>query len=168
MTKRVVLGAAAIASIGFSAIAAAPASAGTLTVDEHNIDGVTTNVDVDTRGELDAFVTSSKAKEITIDVTTGEIVDVTAVGNSRAAISGPTGTCSSTQMCLHRTATPYRDWGFSGLGTKTGSFTNINKYSTGNASGKIQLQNGVWTSPIGPNSISFLTGSTHAKAVNRY
>jgi len=167
-TTRALLGLAAIATIGVSGLAAAPASAGPVIVNEHSVAGVTTNVDVDTKGELDAFVSSSNPKEIIVDATTGKLVDVNATTYSRAAISGPTSTCTSSQLCLIHSASPYRDWGFSGLGTKTGSYTNVNKLSTGNASGKGRMYSGIWTPSSGPNTLVILTGSTHVTAVQRW
>lgn len=167
-TTRALLGVAAIATIGCSGLAAAPATACVVAVEEHAVAGVITNADVDTKGELDAFVASSKPKEVTIDSTTGKILEVAATGPSSRAISGPTSTCASSQMCLIHSATPYRDWGFSGTGTKTGSFTNVNKYSTGSASGKVQFSSGAWGAGVGPNTLSLLTSSTTLKGVQRW
>lgn len=131
---------------------------------------VSTTTKITTKAQLDAFYKSSKPKTLTIDKGTGKVVSV----KSGLAITFPDVTplisqdnvCTSSTSCMISGKVPYADQGFSGTGTKTGSWVYRKGFSTGShrASGYYTLNGdsvcfGICPSP--PNTqVLFGSGQT--------
>lgn len=142
-----------LAALGALALGVlAPTSANADEADELNVvDGVTTNLDLDTAADLDAFVLSDAPKEVTIDPATGEITEVLAVTPGFQILSTPSNSCGASSLCLNPVA-PYKRWGFTGTGISNGNWPGINSWDTGNRAGRVDTNIGPWSAWIGANT----------------
>jgi hypothetical protein len=153
MLKRIIAGAAGgfvlvMAGVG-PAIANNDDSTGT-----HTVGGITTDVPVETLDDLYAFVESDAPKRIDQDAS-GNITAVYEGSSVRPLSITQSQVCSSGQMCLWAASIPYSDFGFSGTGTLTGTWTHRGGWSTGDHQGKVRLQGGDYTAVwFGKNSDS--------------
>ncbi|WP_147271651.1 hypothetical protein [Brachybacterium alimentarium] len=93
---------------------------------------------IDTRAELDAYIESDEAKTITVDRATGEMTSVIA-GNEPAisALTSVTNKCtSSSHVCTISGQVPRPNYGFTGVGTKTGAWLGQEAFLTKSRAGK--------------------------------
>jgi hypothetical protein len=153
MKRLIAIGSVAVAVV-FS-VSAIPLSASADSGD-HQVGGVSTDVNVNTTAQLDAYVASDVPKTVVLDAVTGEITAVhagepssTASAHTAAAIDNP---CTATDLCLIAQV-PYADWGFHTAGKTTGSWGHIYAFDTNSWKGKVKASGGVYTNVwIGKNT----------------
>jgi hypothetical protein len=124
------------------------------------IDGVRVNVDgITTPEELDAYIASDASKTIGLDITTGEVTWV----DEGQVPQIPTRTtvakvCKTGNACLVGPGVPYADYGFTGAGTATDSWTNRTALKSGSWNVVAQFTTGL-TSTVAKNTTVILTGA---------
>lgn len=94
---------------------------------------------IDTRAELDAYIESDEAKTITVDRATGEMTSVVSGNETEniSALTSVTNKCtSSSHVCTISGQVPRPNYGFTGVGTKTGAWLGQNAFLTKSHAGK--------------------------------
>lgn len=119
-----------------SAAIATPALAET-TYPSTMVGGITVSVpgQITTRAQLDDYLLSASPKTITIDIATGAMISVKSGLTVELPSESPKisvgNSCTSSTSCLLSGQVPYAHYGFSGTGTKTGSWPYRRGFSTG-------------------------------------
>ncbi len=161
MKQKWTLGAVAlVAAFALPATAAAAADTAPEQVTTR-VDGVTvtTTEPIETKAELNAFLLSNDPKTIDVQAATGKVVSVTEGIEPEMTTLATTVTnvCNTGNACLVASRVPYANFGFSGIGTKTGSWQNHIQWKTGQYTAKAWYShNGTavgWGATAGPNSV---------------
>ncbi|GEL45236.1 hypothetical protein CHO01_03520 [Cellulomonas hominis] len=108
------------------------------------IDGVQVDADLPVRSaaELAALLEgSSESLVVEIDARTGAVLTVEADSRAQGRITA-TNVCSTGNVCLYAPRVPYANHGFSGTGTKTGSWSPKSTYNTGSWTATLKWQYG--------------------------
>ncbi len=159
MKQKWTLGAVALlAALALPTTAAADTAPEQVTT---RVDGatVTTSEPIETKAELNAFLQSDEPKTISVQAATGKVVSVTEGIEPEMTTLATTVTsiCNTGNACLVASQVPYANYGFSGVGTKTGSWSNRIQWKTGQYTAKAWYSyNGTsvgWGVKAGPNSV---------------
>lgn len=118
---------------------------------------VTTDTAITTEAQLDEFILSDTPKTIEVEAATGDIVSVTeGVTPTVSARSTVAKVCNNGAACLVASQVPLANYGFTGAGTSTGTWTNRIEWRTGNYTAKAWYSyNGTtvgWGVKSGPNT----------------
>lgn len=138
--------------------------------DEHPaatwVDGVEVTVPgIDSRAELDDFLTSSTPKAVVLDVDSGQVVAVgldQAIAQGRTAV---TSVCHAGNACLVGPGVPYADYGFSGIGSVTGTWASRHSLRSGSYTVSVTFATGVVSQPVAPNTHALFSAPSTVSAV---
>jgi len=137
---------------GLATFGAATASATTSTpapvqrtVEAHYVEGVRTNADVTSLEELFALPGPMHG---TMSGT--EVIEVWVGSRPTTRAITTHSTCGSGRLCLWAESVPYADYGFSGTGSASGTWSHRGGWDTGNLEGRVYVkqdanQAGGWT-----------------------
>lgn len=151
---------ALVAGLGMSAAVAAPSPSPSITT----LDGIEiqTQDAITSPEELEEFLLSDTPKTVQVERATGEITEVREGLPIQPLAVTEYATCGNGRACLVAARIPLRDYGFTGSGTKTGTWPERIEWRTGSYTGKAWYRwNGsdVGFGPtMGPNSSVRLDG----------
>lgn len=161
---------ATVPTAAFAATSPTPTASTTQSVDGIT---VTSSLGIETASELDAFLLSDTPKTVTVHAETGKIVSVgEAPSFTPAPLTTVTSICKTGNACLVSSKAPYADYGFSGVGTSTGTWAHRIEWKTGDYTAKAwYTYKGAtvgWGGVFGPNSDVKLDGEVTAVKVTIY
>lgn len=135
---------------------------------------VKTLTPIKSESELDDFLESDTPKTIEVDADSGEITSVVEDSKLQARLIVVTQSCPSGTACLTGARTPLANYGFSGIGTKKGTWTERKTWLTGKHTAKAWYRHAAsgttvgWGATFGPNSTVTMTKPVTAVQVTLY